>query len=275
MKQVIIVAPHFPPSNLTGGHRSRYFAMHLPKFGWNLKVLSVDPSYYEESLDPELEALMPGNFEIIRTRALPTKPLRLVGDLSIRSFWWHYRAIAQIIKKQKVDLVYIPIPPNYSAMLGPLIHKQFGVPYAIDYIDPWVHQWPGSEVRFSKSWMAYHLNYFCEPLALHSVSLITGIAPKYYEGPLQRYAWLKEELCEAMPYGAEISEYRYLDEHPRPPSLFDPADGNYHFVYAGAMLPKGYDALEALFRALTNLKQSNPAFAGKLRFHFVGTGTNP
>src|SRR5205823_5215888 len=154
------------------------------------KLLTVDSRYYEEELDPELEALLPGDIEIIRTRAFPTRPLRIVGDMGIRSFWWHYRALAQLVRDEQVDLIYIPIPPNYSALLGLLINKRFGIPYAIDYIDPWVHQWPGIEVLFSKAWMAYHLNRFCEPLALRRVSLITGVAPKYYEGPLLRYRWL-------------------------------------------------------------------------------------
>ena len=78
-----------------------------------------------------------------------------------------------------------------------------------------------------------------------------------------------------MPYGSEEADFRYLDEHPRPPYLFDPADGNFHFVYAGAMLPKAYSTLEALFRALVELGNEDQSFAEKLRFHFIGTGSTP
>src|SRR5207245_72461 len=151
MKNVVIVAPHFPPSNLASVHRSRYFAMHLRDFGWQARVLSVDSAYYEEELDPELEQLLPSDVEVIRTKAFPTVPVRVIGDISIRSFWWQYRALCRLLKKERIDLVYIPIPPNYSAMLGPLVHRKFGVPYAIDYIDPWVNTWPGCEVLFSKA----------------------------------------------------------------------------------------------------------------------------
>jgi hypothetical protein len=275
MKQVVIVAPQFPPCNLTAGHRCRYFATHLPKFGWQVKVLTVEPDYYEEKLDYELEALLQPDLEIIRTKALPTRPLRLVGDIGIRTFWWHYQALCQLAKQQKPDLIYIPIPSNYSALLGILLYRQFGIPYAIDYIDPWVNTWPGSEVLFSKAWFSYNLGKFLEPIALQNVSLITAVAPGYYEGALKRYPWLDSVECVAMPYGIEATDFEYLDRHPRPPYLFAPDDGNFHIIYAGAMLPKAYSTLEALFQALCLLKESQPELAQKLKFHFVGTGKDP
>jgi len=275
MKQVIIVAPQFPPSNLTAGHRARYFATHLPKFGWKAKVLSVKPRFYEEGLDHELEKLLPSDLEIIRTKAMPVKPLRLIGDIGIRAFLWHYRQLCRLAKEEKPDMVYIPIPPNYSALLGRLIYKKFGIPYAIDYIDPWVHPWPGCEKLFSKAWLSYNFGRFLEPIALKHASLITAVAPAYYEGILRRYAWLNKVPCSAMPYGAEESDFQYLDNHPRPTHIYDPKDGNLHIVYAGAMLPRAYSTLESLCKALHMLKKSEPSLAQKLRFHFIGTGSNP
>lgn len=144
MKRVIIVAPQFPPNNLAAVHRSRYFAMHLKEFGWTPTVLSIDPACYEGTLDRELEALLPGDLEVIRTKALPVRPLRLIGDLGLRSLWWHYRAICTLARRETIDMIYIPVPPNYSAVLGPLIHRKFGIPYAIDYIDPWILPSAGS-----------------------------------------------------------------------------------------------------------------------------------
>ena len=57
-RRVVIVAPHFPPSNLAGVHRSRLFAAHLAEFGYEPIVLSVVPKIYEEPLDRELERLV-------------------------------------------------------------------------------------------------------------------------------------------------------------------------------------------------------------------------
>src|SRR5262249_32122076 len=147
-------------------------------------VLSVDPRFYEEPLDPELAALVPGDLEVIRTRALPVRPLRLIGDLGLRALVWQYRALGRLMRERRIDLVHIPIPPNFSALLGPLARRRFGVPFSVDYIDPWVHPWPGSEVRLSKAWCAFHLGRVLEPVVLRRVRLITGVAASYYEGAL-------------------------------------------------------------------------------------------
>ena len=51
MNKVLIITSHYPPSNLAGVHRARLFAQHLPSFGWEPIILTVDEKYYEENLD--------------------------------------------------------------------------------------------------------------------------------------------------------------------------------------------------------------------------------
>ena len=46
-RRVLIVAPHFPPSNLAAVHRSRLFALHLREFGWEPIVVTVHHDRYE------------------------------------------------------------------------------------------------------------------------------------------------------------------------------------------------------------------------------------
>src|SRR5947209_6424196 len=105
-RHVVIVAPQFPPSNLTAGHRTRLFAEHLPSLGYRTTVLTVDPAYYEEPLDEELTRLLRPEVRLVRTRALPIRPVRLIGDLGLRSFWFHYRALSRLIRREHVDLLY-------------------------------------------------------------------------------------------------------------------------------------------------------------------------
>jgi hypothetical protein len=274
MKRVLIVAPQFPPCNLAAVHRSRLFAAHLPKFGWGVRVLSVAPEYYEEPLDRELEQLLPEDLDVVRTPALSTRPVRLIGDISLRSIWWHYKEIARFIREDSVDLLYLPIPPNYSATLGPLIYRRYRIPYAIDYIDPWVHSWPGCDVALSRAWLSLRLGQMLEPIVLKHASLVTAVAPGYYEGALGRNPFLDRSRCIAMPYGAEEADFRFLDEHPRQPTLFDPADGNLHIVYAGAMLPRAYSTLESVLAAIRSGLDKNREFS-RLRLHFIGTGSVP
>ena len=76
MKTVLIISSHYLPSNLTATHRVRMFAKHLPMFGWNPIVLTVDEQFYEEKPDSILEQLIPQNQRVVRVSAKKiTSPL--------------------------------------------------------------------------------------------------------------------------------------------------------------------------------------------------------
>src|SRR5882757_6017693 len=144
MKKILIISPHFPPSNLAAVHRTRLFAQHLPSFGWHPVVLTVNEKYYEEALDDNLSKLVPEELQIEKVSALPVTRPRLVGDIGLRAFIHLYRKAKQLVKRESIDFVYIPIPSFYVALLGRWLHASTGVQYGIDYIDPWVHRFPGS-----------------------------------------------------------------------------------------------------------------------------------
>ena len=71
MKKILILYPHFPPSNLAGVHRPRLFAHHLPLFGWEPIILTVHEEYYEEGLDHNLKKLLPEGLRIEKVKAFP------------------------------------------------------------------------------------------------------------------------------------------------------------------------------------------------------------
>ncbi|MBI4983132.1 ATP-binding cassette domain-containing protein [Candidatus Woesearchaeota archaeon] len=102
--------------------------------------MSVEPRYLEEEPDWEFSKLIPESLEVIRTKALPYQWTRCIGigDLGIRSFFHQLQAAKTICKQRKIDLLFISGPPWYAFLVGPLIKKRFGIPYVIDYIDPWV-----------------------------------------------------------------------------------------------------------------------------------------
>src|SRR5437763_9742771 len=96
-KRVTIVAGHFPPSNLAAVHRSRLWAQHLPEFGWDPVIVTTHWNFYEESLDPDLLDLVDPELCVIRTKAFPTRPLRIIGDVGVRGFYWHLKALSSLV----------------------------------------------------------------------------------------------------------------------------------------------------------------------------------
>jgi len=272
MKRVLIISPHFPPSNLAAVHRSRLFAQHLPEFGWEPVVLTIHEKFYEEEPDWNLAKLLPPELKVEKTGAFPLTRPRTIGDIGLRGLLQLYRRALQLIRKEKIDFLYIPIPSFYVALLGRWLHGKTGVPYGIDYIDPWVHRFPGSDRRFSRHWFSTRLAEWLEPIAVKRSSVITGVAEGYYKEVLVRNPHLQQTcLTDAMPYGGEERDHRMVKTLAIQPYLFKKDPSKTLLVYAGAMLPKAYAPLEAIMQAMV----ANPAVFEKVQIHFIGTGKTP
>lgn len=273
MKRVAIVAPHFIPSNLTSVHRSRLWSWYLKDYGWEPIIVTTHWDYYEESLDWELQELVPDDLRIIRTKAIPTKPVRVIGDIGVRSLSEHYRALKKLALEEEIDFVLITIPSNFSALLGRLIWRKYGIPYGIDYIDPWVHRWPGTEKLFSKDWISYRLGAILEPWAVKHCRLITGVADGYFDGVLTRNPLLRGQVATAsMPYGISKHDFEVAKSKHREAYLLSDYRGKINIVYAGAMLSHGLGVLEKLLESISSLVDSSPDGMSDVRFHFIGTG---
>lgn len=275
-KRVALVASHFVPSNLASVHRARLWSLHLREFGWEPIIVTTHWDYYEEKVEPSLMELLQKDLHVIRTKALRTRPIRIVGDVGIRAFPWHYRALRYLAESKSIDFVHITIPSNFSALLGRLLKRKTGVPYGIDYIDPWVHRFPGSDPPFTKAWASALLADRLEPWAVRDASLMTGINRRYYEGVLERNPHLRTQaVLSEMPYGGSENDHDYVRRHPLKAGLFERHANKFNLIYAGAMLPRAYKVLDRLLESLVVLKTRRPRFAETFHLHFVGTGKSP
>lgn len=270
MKKILIIYPHFPPSNLAGVHRPRLFAQHLPEFGWQPVILTVHEKYYEEEPDYNLVKLLPEDLRIEKVHAYKMTKPRIIGDIGLRAFFQLYKKAKQLVQKEKFDFLYISIPSFYCALLGRWLHATTGIKYGIDYVDPWVHPFPGSDKKFSRHWWSTKLAQLLEPVAVKRASLITGVAEGYYLPVLERNPQLKKTaITGAMPYGGEKRDIEILKELNLKPYLFSKKKDTIQLVYAGAMLPKAYQPLEAIFKAISKQRDEFK----NVEFHFIGTGS--
>ncbi len=244
------------------------FAKHLPQFGWNPIVLTVAERFYEEKSDFELNDLIPHGQRIERVSAFNLTKPRLIGDVGLRAFFQLKKMAFEILSREKIDFVYIFIPSFYLSLLGPILHKRFGVKYGIDYIDPWVHFFPGSEKKFSRHWWSTWFSKLLEPRAVSKASLITGVAEGYFNPIFERNPHLKSSIKTlALPYGWDCEELKKLkDFQKNPPSFVK--DNKFQLVYAGALLPKAAIILESFFTIIKN----NIADFKDVEFHFIGIG---
>lgn len=268
MNKILIITPHYPPSNLAAVHRSRLFAQHLPSFGWDPIILCVDDKYYEEELDWELVNLIPKYQRIEKSNAFNITSPRLIGDIGLRGLFHLYYKALNLIKKEKIDFIFIPIPSFYVSLLGRCLHSKTRIPYGIDYIDPWVHTFPGSNKFLSRHWISSKIAKILEPIAIKKASIITGVAQSYYQGVVDRNkSLIKNCLFDSMPYGGEPLDNINLDLKRFDKYLFKKSN-KIQLVYAGALLPKAFQPLERILKSISeNIEQFND-----VEFHFIGTG---
>lgn len=275
-RRVALVTGHFPPSNLVGAQRARLWSRYLPEFGWEPIVVTGDPRQYEERPAPDLERLVAPGLRVIHAATMPTRPVRIVGDIGLRAFWGCYRALAALAAKREIDFVLVTIPSNFLAAVGRLIHRRYGVPYGIDYQDPWLNRTPAADRLFSRAWGTHCLGAWLEPWAVREAALITGMAPGYVAGMLERNPTVAEKAVLAyMPMGSAPEDFAAVQDLNRAPFLFTPGDGRFHMIYAGALLPAGFVVLDAFLAGLGRVRETAPDVAARLRVHFVGTGTSP
>ena len=275
-RRVAIVSGHFAPSNLVGAQRARLWSRYLPEFGWEPIVVAGDPAFYEERPDPDLMRLVAPGVRVIHAPTMSTRPFRLVGDIGVRAFRGCYKVLSGLAARREIDFVLVTIPSNFLAPVGRLIHMRHGLPFGIDYQDPWVNRWPGIDKLFTRAWASYRLANILEPWSVKDAALITGMAPGYVAGMLERNPSVARKAVIAyMPMGTAAEDFELVGALHKPPFLFRPDDGRFHLIYAGALLPAGVVVLDAFLEGLKALRRMAPHDASRLRVHFVGTGTSP
>ncbi len=280
--KLLIIYPHWPPSNLAGVHRPRLVANYLSHFGWHPIVLTIEEKYYEEKPDWDLLKTISPDVEVIKTNAFPVYKPRLLGDIGLRGFWQLYKKASEIISQQQIDFIWIPIPSFYIALLGRGLYKKWKIPYGIDYIDPWVRDISSRRDWRHKlsNWLAQRL----EPIAIKKASLISGVSYEYYKPVLQRN--FKSPIHSSNSPTLQLPNSS-IPLHLSFPYGFDPNDHqiklmniNYPWenqarckpiVYAGAFLPKSRRFAEALFASVRELKMKG-TWDDDIRFFFLGTG---
>jgi hypothetical protein len=267
LKNLLIIYPHWPPSNLAGVHRPRLIANFLQEFGWNPIILTVSPEYYEETPDSDIRKTVAEGIEVIYTKALPVTKPRIIGDIGIRAFPFLYTAALALIKARKIDFIWIPIPSFYTSLLGRLLYEKTAVPYGIDYIDPWVR-----DIHNRKDWrsrMSLQVANWIEPLAIKKASLISGVSEAYYRPVISRNFKDKAFAHVGMPYGFDPGDHNIILDQLELP--WTGIKNCRPFVYAGAFLPNAHLFIQTLFKVISR-KVEQGLWGKQTHLFFIGTG---
>jgi len=283
MRKVLIVSPHFAPVNTADMHRVRLCLLWLREHGWEPTVLAVAPESIEGAvLEPLLEKTYPNDIRIIRVRGISPKLTRPfgIGSLWLRCGRALRKAGEALLKQEKFDLVFFSTTTFNSFSLGPRWLRKFGVPYVLDYHDPWVNDYyertgtppPGGRLKYAFSqWQAKRH----EAKAVLNAAQIIAVSSSYGPELCRHYPTLSPEKIHHLPFGASPKDIEIARSHHPKPSLVCFGDGNVHFVYTGRVVAGMTYALRILFRAFALYKRNYPDKAAQMRLHFIGTDYAP
>lgn len=277
--RVLIISPHFPPINAPDHQRVRMSLPYLEEFGWKAHILAVRPDCVEGSLDFLLAKTIPQHIPVTHVGALPVKQTRRIclGSLGVRSYPYLLREGDRLLSQYKFDLVYFSTTIFNSMALGSRWYRRFGVPYILDFQDPWLSNYykqlgssvpPGGRFKYAFSQLQAKL---LEPRAMKKVSHVISVSPVYPDTLRQRYPYLLPEQFTVLPFGASEPDFELLPSLNVQQKIFDPNDGKRHWVYVG----RGGDdmalALRILFLGIQSQRQYDPDAWRELQLHFIGT----
>lgn len=172
-KRVLIISHLFPPDAGGGVYRILKFCKFLPRFSWQPLVLTTKGGYYRERDESLLQEILP-DVEVKRTFSLEpghrslqlsaasrgaqpatgAKWIRLrnsfiwnivnllnkwffIPDKSIGWVFFAELAGGWLIRKKKIDLIFVTGNPFSSFLIAHQLKRWSGVPYVLDFRDSW------------------------------------------------------------------------------------------------------------------------------------------
>ncbi|MCK4654821.1 MAG: glycosyltransferase [Candidatus Cloacimonetes bacterium] len=168
MKSVLIIAYFFPPLSGGGVQRTLKFVKYLPIFNYKPIVLTPSPillRYY--AYDKGLLKEIPESVKIYNSFILDlnwffkilyglklTKLVNFINgtllfpDYQIQWLPFAKMKIKKIMKKEKIDIIYITSPPHSTQILVKWIKNLFQVPVVIDFRDPFTFNYKRKSSNF-------------------------------------------------------------------------------------------------------------------------------
>ena len=275
--RILAVSPRFAPTNGADTHRLRLVVNHASSAGWNVEVLCVEPEDDIGPTDPWLAEGLPSDVPVHRVRALPLKGWGLRG-LAQRSIWPLYRRGSDLLATGRFDLVFFSTTEFAVHLLGPAWKRRFGVPFCMDYQDPWVNDFyrrhpsvvpPGGRLKFM---MADRFHRIAEGIVAPVCSGFLSVSRDYLDDLAARYG----KNCEARPrlvraFPAEPAEMERVRELVPNSSRTRDLAADRTWRYVGAIAPHMLKSASAFLEAwLASLARGLVA-AGEIRFQADGT----
>ncbi|GAB2534854.1 glycosyltransferase family 4 protein [Rufibacter soli] len=287
-QHALLITYYWPPSGGAGVQRCLKFVKHLPEFGVQPTVLTVDDKQASYPiLDNSLLAEVPPQVNVIRTSTREPfefyKKLTGKQDIPFGGFantgqetWkqklfkflrgnlfipdprvgWNRYALAaakKAIQQQPVKAIITSSPPHSTQLIGLKLKKQLGVKWIADMRDPWTDIYYYQDLNHTA--LAQKLDAKYEREVLESADAVLVVSEDMKRLFLNKSPELNPDKIHVIPNGYDEADF----VHPSQPSSEE-----FVITYTGT-LTEAYN-VEGFFQALCETMTRNPLMRYRLRF---------
>jgi len=263
----------FFPANM---HRGRLLAWSLPDFGWDLEILVAprelqQQAWFEPSPDrfcaPGVVIHQPG---MVRRRWLDAIGVRGIGWRGLFPLW---KSGLRLVRSGRFDVVLITTTAFNLFTLGRLWKHATGVPYVLDFQDPWYRSRgsTGSTNHPVKEAVGNWSSGALEAFAVGGADGLMSVSPDYLAELTSRYpeaaAW-REGRSAVIPFGGNWADWSAVDEVP-PISARRTAQFTVAYVGVGGNVMK--KSIRHFAESVAALREKRRHLVDRFTFLFVGT----
>ncbi len=282
-RRLLVIAYYFPPMGLSGVVRISKFVKYIARYGWDVTILTVEQVGYYAHDDLLLKEVIESGAEIVRTKTLD--PLKVAGRRRrevkrpgdktaaflrgvTHSFLqpdnkigWKKHAVAagrRLLESRKYDAIFASAPPFTSFLIARDLSRLSGVPYVVDYRDPWIDN------RNFFYLTPFHKRYAAalEKEVLTKAESVVVVNRRIKEGLLARWPFLTHDAVHILPSGYDREDI----ERARPERV---GSQKMRFLFSG-IFPQGLTPTP-FFKGLAKFFDRHPEAADKVEVVFLGT----
>ena len=289
MKRVLVITYYWPPSGGSGVQRWVKFSKFLPENGWEAVVYTPENPTLT-AIDETLAAEVPPGTEVIRRPILEPygfyrklvgkkgdaitnevtpissgrKPFKDRLSLWFRGnvfipdprIWWvrpSVRFLKKYLREHPVDAIVTTGPPQSLHLIGQRLHRALGIPWVVDFRDPWSKMYYLKHLPISPRAWRKHLR--LEQGVIDDATTVLTVTPLVQE----LYAGMTRTPVAMIPNGFDEEDFA---------GAAPGRDGFFNLTHTGLFAADGNPLV--LWKVLGEMVADDPAFKAALRLRLVG-----
>ena len=277
-RRVLMVVSAFRPAMIADMQRARMLAWELPAMGWDVEVLTPRASEVRQDvIESEPNAFFATDTRVHEVGSLARWAFEALGSRthSWRTLWPMRQRGSELLRARRFDLVYFTSTTFIYFSLGPQWRRKFGIPFVLDFHDPWVKETAATgQGRTFRSRVTERLGVRMERSAVVNATGVVAVSPRYIEMLRRRYEaatppWLPPARHAVIPFGAREADLTEAAKTAKDCIAHDSREIVLHYVGAGGAIMRRSFAL--ICRAVATLREQGSPLTDRVRIALFGT----